>query len=599
MDYELVLDLSDATIHTYSLNFNQLIQHLLPSFDLHQREKFFSSVQIKCNLNTASDPKIVSALQEFNNTRPSNLNDVLVKFKSVKRPSLNEFIRHQRQRNKQHKQRLRLHQKPNSNDQVSNRHILPTTPSGSSSSTGSPNASPSTTSPANSKKPKKNRIFAANNKLFKEQANESPENKKPLRSFLPSPATPKNKPVATVNNNNNNNGNNGNYPLGTAATPPPPSYDEVISQEHQQQPVAMETDDHDAAAPAYEPAIYPDLDSNGHFGLSEQQWRAQHDIHRHHYQPLGDDDEMNIVDDEEEVIVSVPRRPHGRKHSKPHEQQNRNQIEEEEEEEELKEEASNVLAPKVSNLKSQEDADLAFALSLQEQNWEDDMKMAMRLQKEEEERAKRERERRESASKYRNANFVDFGSRAGDYQRYLAHMYASQRSRSVHDDDDDNDGVHEHEEAVLENENEEGPPSRRWRPSRYEILLNSHGQIPAVFRRVLVDDEDAADLVHHAFAIHGLGGGRHGNMDDSWRRLPTRTLSKKDIAILSKSEEKKACPICMTEFVADDVTRQLPCFHEFHKDCVDKWFEQQNDKGKDASCPLDRKKIKEIANQHV
>jgi len=115
------------------------------------------------------------------------------------------------------------------------------------------------------------------------------------------------------------------------------------------------------------------------------------------------------------------------------------------------------------------------------------------------------------------------------------------------------------------------------------------------------DDELDPDQILNAFAIHS-GSYHHqmiGHLDNSWKDLPIRTLKKKDVEILSKSEDKKSCSICMTDFVEGDVLRILPCFHEFHSECVDQWFLQQNEKGKDASCPLDRKKIKDIAHQHV
>merc|ERR1712154_74423 len=138
-------------------------------------------------------------------------------------------------------------------------------------------------------------------------------------------------------------------------------------------------------------------------------------------------------------------------------------------------------------------------------------------------------------------------------------------------------------------------------------MLNSQHQIPSVFRRMMMNENDHEssnddlDAMMNALRIqsepylYGLHGVHHGmrrHADDSWQRLPVRTLKENDIKILSKSEEKRACSICMADFIEGDVTRQLPCFHEFHRECVDKWFLQQNEKGNDASCPLDRKKIK-------
>eukprot|EP00762_Andalucia_godoyi_P001585 ANDGO_00190.mRNA.1 putative E3 ubiquitin-protein ligase RHG1A len=46
-------------------------------------------------------------------------------------------------------------------------------------------------------------------------------------------------------------------------------------------------------------------------------------------------------------------------------------------------------------------------------------------------------------------------------------------------------------------------------------------------------------------------------------------------------EELGACCVCMEEFKAGDVVRQLPCGHwEFCMDCIDKWFEENK------KCPI-------------
>ena len=32
------------------------------------------------------------------------------------------------------------------------------------------------------------------------------------------------------------------------------------------------------------------------------------------------------------------------------------------------------------------------------------------------------------------------------------------------------------------------------------------------------------------------------------------------------------CPVCMNKFVNNEQLRILPCFHEFHTNCIDKWI---------------------------
>merc|ERR1711998_702556 len=44
---------------------------------------------------------------------------------------------------------------------------------------------------------------------------------------------------------------------------------------------------------------------------------------------------------------------------------------------------------------------------------------------------------------------------------------------------------------------------------------------------------------------------------------------------MGMSQDGKACSICMEDFEVGSVVRTLPCFHTFHKDCVDKWLKRQ------------------------
>jgi hypothetical protein len=46
------------------------------------------------------------------------------------------------------------------------------------------------------------------------------------------------------------------------------------------------------------------------------------------------------------------------------------------------------------------------------------------------------------------------------------------------------------------------------------------------------------------------------------------------------------CSICLTEMVAGDTCRRLPCLHIFHQECVDRWFLRKE------KCPLDNLELK-------
>jgi hypothetical protein len=49
-------------------------------------------------------------------------------------------------------------------------------------------------------------------------------------------------------------------------------------------------------------------------------------------------------------------------------------------------------------------------------------------------------------------------------------------------------------------------------------------------------------------------------------RLPCRTSAA------GPDEDEKECAVCLSQFEKGDLVRMLPCRHEFHADCIDKWL---------------------------
>ncbi|KAL8156749.1 hypothetical protein AgCh_001741 [Apium graveolens] len=69
---------------------------------------------------------------------------------------------------------------------------------------------------------------------------------------------------------------------------------------------------------------------------------------------------------------------------------------------------------------------------------------------------------------------------------------------------------------------------------------------------------------------------------------PTETVDSLPLKLYSKSqkhliEEAAQCYICLVEYEEGDSVRILPCHHEFHKTCVDKWLKEIH-----RICPLCR-----------
>ncbi|KAK1325449.1 E3 ubiquitin-protein ligase AIP2 [Acorus calamus] len=51
----------------------------------------------------------------------------------------------------------------------------------------------------------------------------------------------------------------------------------------------------------------------------------------------------------------------------------------------------------------------------------------------------------------------------------------------------------------------------------------------------------------------------------------------------NQSEESAQCYICLVEYEERDLMRILPCHHEFHRTCIDKWLKEFH-----RVCPLCR-----------
>lgn len=73
-----------------------------------------------------------------------------------------------------------------------------------------------------------------------------------------------------------------------------------------------------------------------------------------------------------------------------------------------------------------------------------------------------------------------------------------------------------------------------------------------------------------------------GADDRAIKNLPTRCIMASDLVDLKEDEEGPSCAICMQEYKEGDELRVLPCRHEFHTQCVDKWLPMKK------ICPLCR-----------
>ena len=75
------------------------------------------------------------------------------------------------------------------------------------------------------------------------------------------------------------------------------------------------------------------------------------------------------------------------------------------------------------------------------------------------------------------------------------------------------------------------------------------------------------------------------------RKKKKKVRSRTSLEKIKKEDDilknKDICCICLQNFKEKEKVRKLPCKHNFHKKCIDKWFS----KADDLSCPICRSKL--------
>jgi hypothetical protein len=80
-----------------------------------------------------------------------------------------------------------------------------------------------------------------------------------------------------------------------------------------------------------------------------------------------------------------------------------------------------------------------------------------------------------------------------------------------------------------------------------------------------------------------MGDGQAGANENEIRNLPTKRYNAADMQ--DAEGDRTTCVVCMQDFEQNDELRVLPCSHEFHTQCVDRWLKVKKD------CPLCRRDI--------
>ena len=79
---------------------------------------------------------------------------------------------------------------------------------------------------------------------------------------------------------------------------------------------------------------------------------------------------------------------------------------------------------------------------------------------------------------------------------------------------------------------------------------------------------------------HSLAGQTASEPD---KRTPQSVLESLPVRTCTGYDVEKECAVCMSQFERGDHVRMLPCRHEFHTSCIDKWLLEQN-----RTCPCCR-----------
>ncbi|XP_054433040.1 E3 ubiquitin-protein ligase RNF6 [Pteronotus mesoamericanus] len=94
----------------------------------------------------------------------------------------------------------------------------------------------------------------------------------------------------------------------------------------------------------------------------------------------------------------------------------------------------------------------------------------------------------------------------------------------------------------------------------------------------------------HFFLLHEGNGDDHirGLNKEQIDNLSTRNYDPNSI----DSELGKICSVCISDYVTGNKLRQLPCMHEFHIHCIDRWLSEN------CTCPVCRQPVLGSSTAH-
>ncbi|KAK9292716.1 hypothetical protein L1049_020695 [Liquidambar formosana] len=95
------------------------------------------------------------------------------------------------------------------------------------------------------------------------------------------------------------------------------------------------------------------------------------------------------------------------------------------------------------------------------------------------------------------------------------------------------------------------------------------------------DDVDPDNMSYEQLQSLGeaIGIESRGLSEEQISRLPSQKYKGKS-GLFSKKIKSAECVICTTEYTKGDLLTTLPCIHQYHSKCINRWFEENK------TCPV-------------
>ena len=117
-------------------------------------------------------------------------------------------------------------------------------------------------------------------------------------------------------------------------------------------------------------------------------------------------------------------------------------------------------------------------------------------------------------------------------------------------------------------------------------LIRLNSQLNNIYANNFRDEDNYVNINFNFFNGENEGNDNiFNNNEDISRSLPVFKIDEKFMEVSLKEENKneqfQKCVICMEKYIINDEVKTLPCFHLFHKECIDQWLKAGNN-----SCPI-------------